>query len=73
MEPRSSGPFGLSDNGAAFLERGAVGDFDGDGRADILLRNNSTGDDYIYFMSGLAITSEGYIRNVPLTWIVISK
>ena len=50
-----------------------VGDFDGDGRADILWRNNPTGDDYVYFMNGLAVTSEGYIPNAPITWQVMSK
>jgi uncharacterized delta-60 repeat protein len=41
-----------------------VGDFDGDGRADILWRNISTGQNYIYFMNGTAIANEGYIRTV---------
>ena len=41
-----------------------VGDFDGDGRSDILWRNTSTGDNYIYFMNGLQIVNEGYTRSV---------
>src|SRR2546428_432385 len=43
----------------------AVGDFDGDGKADILWRNTSTGENYIYFMDGTAIKpGEGFIRTV---------
>jgi hypothetical protein len=42
-----------------------VGDFDGDGKADILWRNSSTGQDYIYFMDGTTIKpTEGFIRTV---------
>ena len=42
-----------------------VGDFDHDGRADVLWRNSSTGENYIYFMDGIAIKpDEGYIRTV---------
>jgi 6-phosphogluconolactonase (cycloisomerase 2 family) len=42
-----------------------VGDFDGDGKADILWRNNASGENYIYFMDGTAIKpGEGYIRTV---------
>jgi FG-GAP-like repeat len=42
-----------------------VGDFDGDGRADILWRNSATGENYAYFMSGTTIAGEGYLRTVP--------
>jgi hypothetical protein len=41
-----------------------TGDFDGDGRADILWRNSSTGENYLYFMDGTAIANEGYLRTV---------
>ena len=41
-----------------------IGDFDGDGKADILWRNTSTGQNYIYFMDGTTIKSEGLIRTV---------
>jgi hypothetical protein len=44
----------------------AVGDYDGDGKADILWRNASTGENYLYPMDGIAIKpSEGYLRTVP--------
>src|SRR5207237_1044582 len=36
-----------------------IGDFDGDGKADILWRNSSTGENYVYFMNGWAIVSRG--------------
>src|SRR5437667_5671258 len=42
-----------------------IGDFDGDGRADILWSNTSTGQNYIYFMDGTTIKpTEGFIRTV---------
>src|SRR5438132_4675026 len=41
-----------------------VGDFDGDGKADILWRNTSTGENYIYLMNGLTIARPGSINAV---------
>jgi hypothetical protein len=41
-----------------------TGDFDGDGRADILWRNSSSGENYVYFMNGISIAKEGYLRTV---------
>jgi len=44
-----------------------IGDFDGDGMDDILWRNASTGENYIYFMDGKSIKStEGYVRTVAV-------
>ena len=50
-----------------------VGDFDGDGRDDVLWRNGATGENYIYLMNGLEILpGEGYIRTVAdQNWIVV--
>jgi hypothetical protein len=46
-------------------------DFNDDGRADILLRNTSTGENYLYPMNGTTILgTEGYIRTVPSPWDV---
>ena len=49
-----------------------IGDFDGDGKDDILWRNASTGENYVYLMSGLSLKpGEGYIRTVAdLNWKV---
>jgi hypothetical protein len=48
-----------------------VGDFDGDGRADVLWRNAATGENYVYLMNGKDIAGEGYIRTVTdLDWKV---
>jgi hypothetical protein len=49
-----------------------VGDFDGDGKDDILWRHAVTGDNYLYPMDGLAIKpGEGFIRSVAdLNWTV---
>src|SRR5207249_5516143 len=47
-----------------------VGDFDGDGKADILWRNSVSGQNYLYPMDGRSIKpSEGYLRTVAdLAW-----
>ena len=46
-----------------------VGDFDGDGRADILWRNSVSGENYLYPMNGTTILAEGYLRSVAdLAW-----
>jgi alpha-tubulin suppressor-like RCC1 family protein len=53
------------------LENGQIArnDFNDDGRADILLRNLNTGENYLYPMNGsLILASEGYIRSVPDPW-----
>src|SRR4051794_11443550 len=40
-----------------------TGDFDGDGKADLLWRNHVTGENYLYLMDGRTIkATEGYIR-----------
>jgi uncharacterized delta-60 repeat protein len=41
-----------------------IGDFDGDGKADILWRNGASGENYVYLMNGTTIAGEGYIRTV---------
>jgi hypothetical protein len=47
----------------------AVGDYDGDAKSDILWRNASTGENYLYPMDGTAIKpGEGFLRAVPLDW-----
>jgi len=53
----------------------AVGDNDGDGKSDLLWRNSSTGQNYLYPMDGTTIKpTEGYIRTVPLAnWSVVSR
>ncbi|MBF0539734.1 MAG: VCBS repeat-containing protein [Nitrospirae bacterium] len=47
----------------------AVGDFNGDGKADILWKNTTTGDVYLFLMDGSKITSQGYItQGMPNNW-----
>src|SRR2546428_13091971 len=50
----------------------ALGDYNGDGKADILWRNASTGENYIYPMNGTTILgTEGYTRTAAdLNWQV---
>jgi RHS repeat-associated protein len=48
-----------------------TGDFDGDGKGDILWRHFISGDNYIYFMNGTTIAAEGYVRTVAdMNWKV---
>jgi hypothetical protein len=49
-----------------------IGDFGGDCRADILWRNFTAGENYIYLMNGTQIIGEGYLRRVAsLLWVVV--
>src|SRR6266480_3624334 len=59
----SSGSVNFVDPASGWQVQG-IGDFDGDGRDDILWRNLSTGENYIYLMNGLAIASGGLLRTV---------
>jgi hypothetical protein len=48
-----------------------TGDYNGDGMSDLLWRD-AAGDTYIWFMSGAAIGSVGYVATVPSPWAVQS-
>jgi Ca2+-binding RTX toxin-like protein len=50
------------------LEVSRRNDFNNDQRADILWRNTTTGEAYIYRQDGLAVISEGSVRTVGLEW-----
>ena len=45
-----------------------VGDFNGDGKADILWRNASTGEVYIWLMNGLSIASRRSLGVIGSDW-----
>src|SRR2546430_932560 len=53
----------------------AVGDYDGDGKSDLLWRNSATGENYLYPMDGTTIKpSEGFLRTVPVgSWTVVGR
>jgi hypothetical protein len=44
-----------------------VGDYDGNGKADILWRHAVTGQNYVWLMNGISIASGGYLSSVPDT------
>ena len=48
-----------------------VGDFNSDGRADILLRDASNGNNAIWFMNGTAVMAAANVSNAPGIWSVV--
>jgi hypothetical protein len=48
----------------------SVGDFNADGYADILWRNSSTGEVYLWLMNGTSTTSSGSLGNVSTDWSI---
>jgi hypothetical protein len=50
-----------------------LADFNGDGKTDIVWRNDATGDTYVFLMNGLAVAGEGYLRTVAnLDWDIVA-
>ena len=68
-------------NGAAVLSAGGLGniattwsivqtgDYDGNGKSDLLWRDN-VGNTAIWFMNGVALSSTGSLGNIPTVWTV---
>ena len=46
-----------------------TGDFDGDGEADLLWRDATTGAVAIWFMDGVAVTSTANVGTVSSDWV----
>ena len=67
--PPTPSPMGSSAPDATFQVVG-VGDFNGDGKADILWRNAS-GQIFIWTMNGLSVTSETLVSSVAPEWQVL--
>jgi hypothetical protein len=52
----------------------AAADFNGDGKSDLLWRNDTTGHIYMMLMNGTAIASQGYVYQEPnLAWKVVAQ
>jgi FG-GAP repeat len=49
----------------------ATGDFDGDGKSDLLWRD-SGGNTSVWFMNGTQVASAAAVGNIPTTWTVQS-
>jgi len=50
---------------------GVPGDFDGDGRTDILWRDSSSGQNAVWYMDGTTHTGDGSIQSVPVNWQIV--
>jgi hypothetical protein len=46
-------------------------DFDGDGKSDILWRNSSTGQNWLYEMNGATIANSAGVNTVPIAWEIV--
>src|SRR5207237_936192 len=70
LSTASQGSVNFVDPASGWQVQG-IGDFDGDGKADILCRNTSTGENYIYLMNGLTIARPGSINSLSdQAWLV---
>jgi hypothetical protein len=54
--------------GVAPVTQAVKNDFNGDGKSDILWRNATSGDTYIYLQNGFNVASEGSVRVVAPVW-----
>ncbi|KJU81694.1 FG-GAP repeat-containing protein, partial [Candidatus Magnetobacterium bavaricum] len=51
----------------------AIADFDGDGKADMLWQNTTTGDVYVWLMDGAGIIGGGFVvRGMPALWQLLT-
>ena len=47
-----------------------TGDFNGDGKSDLLWRNTTTGDAAIWFMNGVALSSAASLGVIGTDWVI---
>ena len=47
-----------------------TGDYNGDGKADILWRNSTSGDVYIWLMNGISIANQGGLGDITSDWAI---
>lgn len=52
------------------VSSGVRGDFNGDGRADIIWRNQTTGETHIWLMNGVSYGGSAVLPYVPVAWRV---
>ena len=68
--PGGAPSMALSGTGAATAA--TRGDFDGNGKADILWRNQTNGQNAIWFMNGTTLSSAAYAPSATSDWIAVA-
>ena len=58
-------------SGAGAVVAAVRGDFDGNGMADILWRNQANGQNAIWFINGIVLTSAAYAPTVAVDWTAV--
>ena len=48
------------------------GDYNGDGKSDILYRQASSGRNFIKLMNGRTVLSQGFAGRLPASWSVVN-
>ncbi|MBF0343616.1 MAG: VCBS repeat-containing protein [Nitrospirae bacterium] len=62
----------LGDTKPAAMKALQTGDFNGDGKSDILWQNSTTGDIVVWLMDGTSISAGGYLsKGVPSSWQIV--
>jgi hypothetical protein len=74
----TSGDYYFADNASGtnfrkFVEPGSIGhDFNNDTKPDILWRNPTTGDNWVWFMNGTNFAGSALLFNVPDPWEIVA-
>ena len=61
----------VSSNGAVLTVRAIAGDFNNDGKSDLLWQNASTGERDLWLMNGTAFASTGMQSTAPTDWVMV--
>ncbi|HVU16558.1 MAG TPA: MBG domain-containing protein [Candidatus Didemnitutus sp.] len=60
-------------DGTLTVQNVVIGDFNGDGKMDLVWQNLVTGDRSLWFMDGSNISDFGYIAQIDAPWTIVGK